>query len=137
MTGFSVSVNFGTDLRIDFRVATFFNKCTYIYISINADSWYATISYRQRFGAHRVEFDDPDRERKPKESVALLRDIFDDNGFNSLRDVNQRKRYHDVVEFYTRGEKPLGQSQGSLSRQVNVAGLAVIMIFWTLIVSLA
>ncbi|OXA44769.1 Myrosinase 1 [Folsomia candida] len=93
--------------------------------------------YTQRFGAHRVEFDDPDRERKPKESVALLRDIFDDNGFNSLRDVNQRKRYHDVVEFYTRGEKPLGQSQGSLSRQVNVAGLAVIMIFWTLIVSLA
>jgi len=37
--------------------------------------------YTQRFGAHWVDFEDPERPRTPKASVAALRQIYADNGF--------------------------------------------------------
>lgn len=37
--------------------------------------------YTQRFGAHSVDFESNDRKRTPKASVAVLKKIFEDNGF--------------------------------------------------------
>jgi hypothetical protein len=51
-------------------------------------------------------YGDPERVRRPKKSVSVLRDIFDDNGFLSPRDIDETKEYHHVIEFYTRGEAP-------------------------------
>lgn len=65
-------------------------------------------SCRQRFGAHRVEFDDLERRRMAKDSVSLLREVFDDNGF--LRpDINTSRKYHEIVERYTAGEESFSE----------------------------
>ncbi|XP_077982792.1 cytosolic beta-glucosidase-like isoform X2 [Glandiceps talaboti] len=37
--------------------------------------------YKMRFGLHFVDFNDPNRSRKPKSSAALFRDIVQNNGF--------------------------------------------------------
>lgn len=56
------------------------------------------INFSQRFGAHRVDFTDSNRSRTPKDSVAMLREIFTDNGFLSV--AAGRKKYHDIIDRY-------------------------------------
>ncbi len=37
--------------------------------------------YEQKFGLHHVDFDDPERKRTPKASVAFYGQVIRDNGF--------------------------------------------------------
>ena len=37
--------------------------------------------YREKFGLHRVDFDDPSRKRTPKASAKYFKDLVSNNGF--------------------------------------------------------
>lgn len=55
--------------------------------------------YEQKFGLHHVDFDDPERKRTPKASVAFYGQVIRDNGFLKQSILINNTKTWEIVTF--------------------------------------